>query len=74
MENTNEQMKTLCQTSAPWEMVASVDLRGSRDGLWQGGACGGIMPLSKQLLALLGSGQLFKGIGFLESQHEKKCV
>lgn len=24
-------------------------------------------------MALLGSGQLFKGIGFLESQHEKKC-
>lgn len=24
-------------------------------------------------MALLGSGQLFRGIGFLKSQHEKKC-
>lgn len=24
-------------------------------------------------MALLGSGQLFEGIGFLKSQHEKKC-
>lgn len=69
MENTSKETKNLCKISVYWEMLARV---AGMDSGRKRALCSSFSSCWLQM-ALLGSGQLFRGIEFLKSQQEKKC-
>lgn len=69
MENTSKEIKSLYKISIYWEMVARAS---GKDSSRNRALCSCLSSCWLQM-ALLGSGQLFGGIGFLKSQQEKKC-
>lgn len=69
MENTSKEITSLCKIFVYWEMAARVS---GKDSGRKRALCSSLSSSWLQM-ALLGSGQLFRGIGFLKSQHEKKC-
>lgn len=69
MENTSKEVKSPYKISVYWEMVARAS---GKDSGRNRALCSCLSSCWLQM-ALLGSGQLFSGIGCLKSQQQKKC-